>query len=396
MIINKVKLTDIQPASYNPRVEGAVDEQLDKSIDEFGMLEPLVVNSREHKDFEDHKPTIVGGHQRYYALQRRGEVEADVVWVNLSPISEKKANLALNKISGEWDDEKLFKIVNEFEDLGEDFEVTGFSEDEIDAILRDMSEIDEDEVPEVPQKAESKLGEIYQLGRHRLMCGDSTNVEHVEKLMDGNKADMVFTDPPYGMNLDTDYSSLNSNPQFVKEKHLKSMQGNKYDKVIGDSEDYDPTHLFTMFPNVKEMFLWGGDYYSERLQDKNKGSWIVWDKRNENENLDKMFGSQFELCWSKTRHKREIARIQWAGVFGTEKEFDHKRHHPTQKPIALSSWFIKRYSKENELIIDLFGGSGSTLIACEQTDRICYMSELDPLYCDVIRKRYENYKKSKA
>lgn len=139
------------------------------------------------------------------------------------------------------------------------------------------------------------------------------------------------------------------------------------------------------------------------MPDKNNGSWIVWDKRaNGNDDIkqdlssDKMYGSCFELCWSKNKHKRDIARIKWAGVFGTEKEFDHKRHHPTQKPTALVQWFLDRYSKENWKILDLFGGSGSTLIACEQLNRKCYMMELDPKYCDVILQRWENLTGKKA
>lgn len=139
MIVKKIKISDIQPADYNPRLRGVIDEQLDKSLDEFGVLEPLVVNSREHADFTDHTPTIIGGHQRYYALQRRGDEEADVVWVNLDPIAEKKANLALNKITGAWDDKKLFDLMAEFEDAGIDIEATGFSEEETDKILRDIS-----------------------------------------------------------------------------------------------------------------------------------------------------------------------------------------------------------------------------------------------------------------
>lgn len=154
---------------------------------------------------------------------------------------------------------------------------------------------------------------------------------------------------------------------------------------------------------AKECFMWGADYYAELLPNRNDGSWIVWDKRangnddiEQDESSDKMYGSCFELCWSKNKHKRDIARVKWAGVFGTEQEFDHKRYHPTQKPIKLSSWFISRYSKKNENIVDLFGGSGSTLIACEQLNRNCFMMEIDPHYVDVIIERWENFTGKKA
>ena len=109
-----------------------------------------------------------------------------------------------------------------------------------------------------------------------------------------------------------------------------------------------------------------------------------------------MYGSSFEVCWSKNKHRKEIARVRWCGIFGTEKEFDKKRVHPTQKPTNLSAWFLQKYSDENAIVIDIYGGSGSTLIACEQLDRTCYMMELDPKYCDVIIKRWETLTGEKA
>lgn len=197
---------------------------------------------------------------------------------------------------------------------------------------------------------------------------------------------MVYTDPPYGMNLDTDFSGMESKI---------ANGGNKYD--AGAVDDFAPEMVDAVFTiDAEEVFLWGADYYAELIPDRNDGSWIVWDKRaNGNDDAaedyasDKMYGSCFELCWSKRRHKRDIARIKWAGVFGMEQEFDRKRVHPTQKPIKLAAWFIERYSKQGATILDLFGGSGSTLLACEQTGRKCLMCELDPHYVDVIIARWE-------
>ena len=258
-------------------------------------------------------------------------------------------------------------------------------------------EVVEDETPEVDETtADSVVGGVYQLGRHRLMCGDSTNAEQVAILMDGKKADMVFTDPPYGMNLDTDFSSMHSrlNTDFAN----RHMKGGKYDSVIGDKSDFSPTLINTVFDNfadTKEVFIWGADYYAEIIPKRNEGSWYVWDKRQneldtieEANAMDKGYGSCFELCWSKHRHKRELVRIKWAGLFGMEKDDTKKRVHPTQKPAILAEWFVKKYSNNNEIVADIYGGSGSTLIACEQLGRTCYMMELDPHYCDVIRKRY--------
>jgi DNA modification methylase len=218
--------------------------------------------------------------------------------------------------------------------------------------------------------------------------------------MDGVKADMVFTDPPYGMNLDTDFSGMQNHLDFANEKGFTG--GKKYEQ--GKVDEFHPEMIDAVFAiDANEMFLWGADYFAELLPNKNDGSWIVWDKRaNGNDDVaedyssDKMYGSCFELCWSKKKHKRDIARVKWAGVFGTEQEFDHKRYHPTQKPIKLAGWFLDRYSKEGQVIIDLFGGSGSTLIACEQLNRKCYMAELDPKYVDVIIERWENFTGNKA
>lgn len=282
--------------------------------------------------------------------------------------------------------------------LSMDFEVPDLQDMGIeipDITIEEEKEVVEDEVPEEVE-TRAKRGDIWQLGEHRLMCGDSTSITDVEKLMDGAKADMVFTDPPYGMNLDTDFSGMKS--KLGTGFGDRGLKGNKY--AQGKVDDFTPDILltiFSVFDYVKEMFLFGADYFAELLPNKNDGSWIVWDKRSNEENpieyaeqSDKMYGSCFELCWSRSKHKREIARIKWAGLFGMEKEFDKKRCHPTQKPTALVQWFLSKYSKEDQNVVDLFGGSGSTLIACEQLNRKCYTMELDEHYCDVIMQRWEN------
>ena len=246
------------------------------------------------------------------------------------------------------------------------------------------AEEDDFDVPEGGIETDIVLGDLFEIGEHRLLCGDSTDSDSVAKLMNGEKADMVFTDPPYGMKLDADYSKMSNNSTFAKEKGIKN--GKKYSNVIGDHNDFTDeliNTIFSHFNDTKEVFIWGADYFPELLPNKNDGSWIVWDKRVD-ENFDKMYGSAFELCWSKNKHKREIARIRWASAFGTEKEFDHKRHHPTQKPTLLPQWFFNKYGKKNDLIADLYLGSGSTMVAAHQLKRKCYGMELDPKYCQVI------------
>jgi DNA modification methylase len=233
------------------------------------------------------------------------------------------------------------------------------------------------------------------------MCGDSTAITDVDRLIAGEKVDMVFTDPPYGMNLDTDYS-------FAKNtyENVKSKGGNKYTPVIGDNEDFKPeliNTVFAAFIDCREVFLWGADYYADLLTNRNDGSWIVWDKRQNDEfndlkaeSADKAFGSSFELCWSKSKHKRLMARIR-SGIFGVNNEQGNsKRVHPTEKPVQLAEWFFERWGKPTDKVVDLYGGSGSTLIACEKTNRSCFMMELDPKYCDVIVARWEKYTGKKA
>jgi DNA modification methylase len=219
--------------------------------------------------------------------------------------------------------------------------------------------------------------------------------------MNGEKADMVFTDQRYGMNLDTDFSTMIPSNVLQKTKGLKN--GKKYEKVKGDNEDYKNELVTTIFENFdycKEIFIWGADYFPELLKDYKKGNFIIWDKKSNKEveesKFDKTYSSGFEVCWTKNKHKKEIVRCLWVSCFGTEQEFDHKRHHPTQKPTKLTQWFLDRYSKDNQSIVDLFGGSGSTLIACEQLNRKCYTMELDEHYCYVIITRWENLTGKKA
>lgn len=379
MIIKTVTIAEVKPYQNNPRKNTKAVEAVAESIRQCGYCAPIVV---------DEEMVILAGHTRLRAVESLGWANVEVcVKEGLTDEQRRKYRLLDNKTNelAEWDFELLADELSELDFEGFDFGFPPFSSDS--EVVEDNYEV------ELPLEPKTKLGDIYQLGRHRLMCGDSTDKATVEKLMDGAKADMVFTDPPYGMNLDTDYSSMQNHLDFAKEKGFTG--GKKYDSGVVD--DFNPKMISTILDlGVKETFLWGADYFAELLPDKNDGSWVVWDKRaNDNDDVeadyssDKMYGSCFELCWSKNRHKRDIARVKWAGVFGTEQEFDRRRHHPTQKPIKLSTWFIERYSKEDENIIDLFGGSGSTLIACEQLNRTCYMMELDPKYCDVIIDRWE-------
>lgn len=369
-----------------------------KSIKNYGFSFPFFVWKH------DGINSLIDGHGRLGALQRmqaKGIVipELPVVYVNCKDEEDaKNLLLRLNSHYGTMTAESVAEFMDGLEINIEDLALPSGILDFNINIEPEETE-DDDEIPDVQEEVVSQYGEIYELGDSLLMCGDSTKEEDVARLMGNEKADMVFTDPPYGMNLDTDYSSMKNKLNFAKEKGFTG--GKKYEQ--GKVDEFHPEfikNIFSIFSYCKEIFLWGADYFSEFLEEKNNGCWIVWDKRangnnddKSDESSDKMYGSCFELCWSKNKHKRDIARVKWAGVFGTEKEFDHKRYHPTQKPIKLIEWFLSRYSAENQIIVDLFGGSGSTLLGCEKLNRRARLMELDPHYCDVIRRRYTQWAK---
>ena len=388
MAAPKYKEQDIDlliPYARNSRTHS--DAQVTKiasSIKEFGFLNPVII---------DKDNGIIAGHGRVMAAKKLGMKQVPVLLADHLTEAQKRAYvIADNRLAldAEWDEEMLKVEIAELEDLGFNLELTGFDVGELDLLKGgDLVEglTDEDSVPDVPEQPVSKLGDVWILGNHRLMCGDSTSIDAVEKLMQGEKADMVFTDPPYGMFLDTDYDSM-----FAADKaHRKT--GKRFNEVAGDHDDFAPeliSTIFTAFPDAKEVFIWGADYFSELIPNRKDGSWVVWDKRT-NENMDKVSGNTFELCWSKQKHKRLIARILWSGHHGMAKDDTKTRVHPTQKPVELVSWFFDQWGKDCKSVADLFGGSGSTLIACEKTNRKAYLMELDPKYCDVIIKRWQDF-----
>jgi DNA modification methylase len=241
------------------------------------------------------------------------------------------------------------------------------------------------EVPTIPARV--AYGDLWQLGEHRLLCGDALDTANYTLLLNGTKIDVIISDPPYGMKLDTDFKTMRSSHSFNQAKGVGG--GNQYTAIIGDFGEFDASCLVSFFHEVKEQFWFGANYYAESLGDTRLGSWLVWDKRVQ-ESSDKMFGSCFELCWSRQKHKQIILRHRWAGIFGTEHEYGNRRRlHPTQKPVRLLEDLIKRYTKPANRILDPFLGSGTTIIAAERTKRIVYGCELEPHYCDCILARWE-------
>jgi DNA modification methylase len=328
----------------------------------------------------------------------------EIIAVKRTGLTEdEKIGLALadNRTSdlSDWDRDML-------QQLSEEHDIAPwFDADDLAEILGTVEQLpaegltDADDVPEAPAEPITKPGDLWILGDHRLLCGDSTSLTEVEKLMAGAKADMVYTDPPYGMHLDADYKTGNG-PGLYKGKDMSRASGVTHRKVAGDHDDFTPDLINTVFANFDycaEIFLWGADYYAELISDRKEGSWVVWDKvtkaDGEQSGVEAFHGSNFELCWSRAKHKRELARIMHKGLASVEND---KRVHPTQKPVALAQWFFERWGNGKVIVADLFGGSGSTLIACEKTGRHARLMELDPAYCDVIVKRWEDFTGKKA
>lgn len=350
---------EIKPYSKNAKKHSKKQiEQVANSIKEFGMNQQIVV---------DKNGFIIVGHCRFEALKFLG-MEIKKEYIKVVDLTEEQANayrLADNKLNeSDWD---MGLVIEELKGLSDEMiDLTGFEKD----LIIEPEEKD-DEVPEAPEEPKSKLGDLYELGNHRLLCGDSTKIEDVEKLMNGQKADMVFTDPPYGMNLDTDYSKMGGSTT-------------KYSKVIGDESEFDISFLFSILPSPI-YYIWGAEYLYNTIPNFKQGSMVVWAKR-QSEAENKVFGSAYELCWVFPKIKKEIWFIR-----GINQSSERLGAHPTQKPTELGTRAIKDRTEEGNIVGDLFLGSGSTLIAAQKTGRICYGMELDPKYVDVIVQRYVDY-----
>ena len=359
MEIIKLKITEIKPYDKNPRKnDGAVDA-VAESIKQCGYCAPIVI---------DEDNVILAGHTRLKALKKLKYKECECVRkVGMTEEQKRKYRLLDNKTNelAEWDIDLLKGELDGLDFLDFDFGFDIGIESEPQAIV-------EDEAPEVDNQAEpiTKLGDIWQLGRHRLMCGDSTNKATVEMLMDGKKADMVFTDPPYGMNAVSKSGVLSKNYK---------------NDIMNDDTNEVAISAFLLsqklFPTAKQVWF-GANYYTECLPSSE--CWVVWDKNNGASDQ-----TDCELAW--TNFRSVVRQFTMA----SEKT---NRVHPTQKPVRLFAEIVKKFEDKErfDTVVDLFGGSGSTLIACEQLNRTCYMCELDPKYCDVIVKRWENFTGNKA
>ena len=386
MNVKKYPIEKLIPAYYNPRKKlkpGDKEyENIKRSILEFGYVDPVIINS---------DLTIIGGHQRWKVLKDLGYTEIDCVMVDLDKTKEKALNVALNKISGEWDLPLLEELMEELDESMFDISLTGFDAAEIEDLFsnvhdKDVEEddFDADKALEEIEEPISKQGDIWILGKHRLICGDSTKAETYSKLMDGKKANLCVTDPPYNVN----YSAGKENERTIKNDNME------------DKSFYE--FLLAAFKNIYESLDSGGAIYvfhadtegiNFRKAFKDAGfklsSVCIWAKQSlVLGRSDYHFQHEPVLYgWKPTGKHRWYSDRKQTTVWNFDRPTKSELH-PTMKPVPLVAYPIQNSSMTNCIVIEPFGGSGSTLIACEQTGRICYAVELDEKYCDVIVKRY--------
>ena len=357
-----------------------------ESIKQFGFVQPIVI---------DRDGVIIIGHCRYAAAKRLKLPAVPCVSVEtLSKEQVDKLRLLDNKLNeSEWDKALLLEDI-----LTMDF--TGFDIDwglDFDTGKSAGASTVEDEAPE-DAETRCKLGDIWQLGAHRLICGDATNADVIGELMAGKQAELAVTDPPYGINVVAHFDSKgmggvdDHKPITIKGKvHGNAKNGitqkrNNYFPIIGD----DTTDTAKASYEVLKMYsdnqiIFGGNYFTDFLPPSR--CWLVWDKENTGDFAD------VELVWTSFEKSAKLYRWMWNGLIkkGDRKAELITRVHPTQKPVGMIGEILKDFSKDGAIILDTFGGSGSTLIACEQLGRVCYMSELAEHYCDVIIQRWENF-----
>jgi len=391
------KVADLIPYARNSRTHS--DAQVAKiaaSIKEFGFLNPVIT---------DGENGIIAGHGRILAAQKLGlETVPTIEASHLSEAQRRAYVIADNRLSeiAGWDDEMLRVELKDLGDADFDLTLTGFDLDELANFLAEPTEgmTDEDAVPDVPDDPVTVEGDVWLLGRHRLMCGDSTSIDAVERLMDGRKADMVLTDPPYGVSFVGVKGSMYSGG---KKAGKNSAEMIKADDLRGDdlaqlflesiscasvvSKDGSAMYIFFAINRSAETL---SGLSGVGLEVRN---WLIWDKGNVGFHA---MGAQYKPNYEAFLYCHKTGKSPaW---YGGQKQqtvwrFPVEREglHPTMKPVALLSQAINNSSKSGDEILDLFGGSGSTLIACEKTARDCRMMELDPKYCDVIIKRWQDF-----
>jgi len=381
MKIEIADINSIKPYENNPRKlsEKAI-EKVAMSLKEYGFRQPIVV---------DKDRIIVAGHTRFRASKKLGLKQVPVSIIdNLTPEQINAYRIADNRTAeeSEWDNELLKMEIKDLEAKDFKLDLLGFNEDQLNDLLFEEKQglTDEDEVPETPEEPITKLGDIWKLGNHRVMCGNSVDYEDVHKLMNNKIADLVNTDPPYGVN-------YQSNMRTKSEK---------FDVIKNDDKILDITPMIDKF-SKGWVFIWTTWKVIDKWLDNTKSfgfptNMVVWHKGGGGiGDLKKTFSTDYEMALVFNRGA-ELCGKRIGSVWKLQKDKAIKYKHPTQKPVELSVEAIDKTTNPKSIVMDLFLGSGSSLIACEKMDRICYGMELDPKYCDVIVKRWEQFTGKKA
>lgn len=383
--VQEVPVSKLIPYVNNAKIHS--EEQVTKiasSIREFGFVNPILID----KDFN-----VIAGHGRLMAAKKLDMENVPCLFIEgLSEAQRKAYILADNRLGelAEWDMELVVSELEQLKDMDFDFELTGFELPSFD----EDSEIQEDSVPDVPEEAVCKLGDLWQLGEHKLICGDSTDVNVIDRLVGGQRIDLVFTDPPYNMHYDG-AGIIRETITNVRERIKDIVDFNAFDISYLATMDIGSIYIFTSKDLIPDYF---------KIFDGWKFNILTWVKTNNPPMTNNVFLPDIEYLlyfhngkriWNNGLKPMDVYRKAYfsSRAEGHEEIGDV---HPTMKPLKLIGDKLRISSNENSVVLDLFGGSGSTLIACEQLNRKCFMVELDPHYCDVIIQRWENFTGKKA
>ena len=392
MNFKKVLISELKPAAYNPRKNLSEKDpeyqRIKKSIETFGYVDPVIVNA----DY-----TVIGGHQRLKVLKGMGEASIDVVVVDLPKDQEKALNVALNKITGDWDLQQLSIVLSELKEEDFDISITGFSEEELKGIDEELfgkAKQEFDTEPQISRAEElrkewgTELGQMWQCGDHRVICGDCTDPAVVERVMEGEKAGCVVTDPPYAVF----GSSTGIGENITDDKMIQPFCRAVYQMAV-DATDNN-THIY-IHCDWKSFNAWWGQLSRFDLKPLNC---IVWDKGDGGLGTNYTNRHEFILFLNRTPKQTKmtsspkglkqvhgIANVQRFNVLQ-----NNDRLHNAGKPIPLESVFISASTVKGESVIDFFLGSGTTMIACENLGRKCRGCEIDPGYVAVILQRYKD------
>ena len=364
-----ITLVDIDSIIPNPKNANRHSieqiQRLEKLITYQGFRNPLIVSNR--------TGFLIVGHGRLEAATNLGIEKLPVIYQDFEDEAQEYAYLISDNEIARWAELDKHLVYTELKDLDlEDIELLGLEDFELPDIDILDPQTDEDEVPEIPPEPITKRGDIWLLGKHRLMCGDSTMIDDVEKLMNDEKADLSFADPPYG--IDVGNQAQGKGGGVAKKNDYGE---NDWDKEI----PYEAISNCFLISDAQLFF--GANYYADKLPPSQ--CWIVWDKDNGDNDF-----ADCELAWCSFDKASRIFKWRWNGMLQEDMKNKETRVHPTQKPVAIAKWFFDRYEIKSK-VVDLFGGSGSTLIACEETKRINFSMEMGEKYCDVIINRYQNY-----